>query len=197
MEQSDVFLYALRVLEEQTIPYAIVGSVASMAYGDPRMTRDMDVVIELDEKSVVALCAAFPDPDWYVSLDAAKEAVRRRRQFNVVHLPTGNKIDFMIVRDTEWGRQQLPRRQLVTIEGQPAYTAHPEDIILGKLQYFHEGGSDKHLSDIAKMLETSGHLIDQESITRWSEKLGVREEWQLVQQRINTRRSRDGDTGPI
>jgi hypothetical protein len=186
VEQPDVFIHALRVLDEQQIPYAIVGSIASMAYGDPRMTRDMDVVIEIDQPSVERLCAGFPDPDWYVSVEAAREAVKRRRQFNVVHLPTGNKIDFMIVRDTEWGRQQLQRRQPIKVEGYPTYAAHPEDIILGKLQYFQDGGSDKHLSDIAKMMETSGHLIDQENVTRWADKLGVQEEWDLVLQRIQS-----------
>ena len=90
MEQPDVFKFALKVLDEQGILYTIVGSLASMAYGDPRMTRGMDVVIEVDQQSVAALCDNFPDPDWYVSPEAAQEAVKRRRQFNVVHLPTLN-----------------------------------------------------------------------------------------------------------
>ncbi len=167
-----------------------------MAYGDPRMTRDMDVVIEVDPLSVAALCDNFPDPDWYVSPEAAQEAVKRRKQFNVVHLPTGNKIGFMIVRDTEWGRQQLLRRQPINVDGYPAYSAHPEDIILGKLQYFHEGGSDKHLTDISKMLETSGELIDQDNVARWADELNVRDEWDLVLQRIASSDSLAGEAGP-
>lgn len=184
MEQADVFIHALRALDDEQIRYAIVGSVASMAFGDPRMTRDMDVVIDVDSTSIERLCGHFPDPDWYVSVEAAREAVKQRKQFNAIHLPSGNKIDFMIVRDTEWGRQQLQRRQAVSIEGYEGYTAHPEDIILGKLQYFHDGGSDKHLNDISKMLEVSGHLIDRDSLTSWSERLGVLEEWKIVQQRV-------------
>jgi hypothetical protein len=196
MDQPDVFVHALRVLDEHEIPYAIVGSIASMSYGEYRTTLDMDVVIRIEPSQVEALCADFPDPDWYVSVDAAREAVRRRKQFNAVHLPSGYRIDFMIAEESEWARQQLERRQLIAMEGYPAYTAHPEDIILGKLQYFRDGGSDKHLSDIAKMIETSGHLIDQDNVSRWADELGVRYEWDLVLQRIQSNDASAGEAGP-
>ena len=196
MEQPDVFVHALRALDKQAIPYAIVGSIASIAYGEYRTTIDMDVVIKIEPSQVEALCAAFPDPDWYVSVDAAREAVKRRKQFNAVHLPSGYKIDFMIFRDTEWGRQQLRRRQLIKMEGYPAYTAHPEDVILGKLQYFRDGGSDKHLTDVSKMLQTSGHFIDRESVSAWAEKLCVLVEWNLVLQRVESGGLSAGEAGP-
>ncbi len=152
-----------------------------MSYGDPRMTR----VIDVDEPAVMALCKAFPDPEWYVSEDTAREAVRLLRQFNVVHLPPGNKIDFMIISNIEWEAQQLQRRQAVRIEGFRSFAAHPKDIILAKLQYFREGHSDKHLTDISSMRETSGHLIDRDSVTRWADKLGVLDTWNVILQRLD------------
>ena len=88
----------------------LVGSFASMAYGEPRLTNDIDIVVRLDLAAADRLCAAFPAPDFYVSQSAAREAVLTRGQFNVIHPPSGNKIDFMIARDDPWGRSQLARR---------------------------------------------------------------------------------------
>jgi hypothetical protein len=79
------------------------------------------------------------------------------------------QIDFMVARQDEWGRQQLARRKRVQIfPDQRGYTAAPEDVILGKLQYFKEGQSEKHFRDIASMLEISGDLIDRHDVSVWA-----------------------------
>ncbi len=64
--------------------------------------------------------------------------------------------------------------------GRPGYTAAPEDVILGKLWYYQVGGSEKHLRDIAAMLQVSGHEIDMAYIEHWAQQLGVTEEWRTV-----------------
>lgn len=181
MEQSDVVRHTLGVLERLVVPYAIVGSFASIAYGEPRFTRDIDILIDLPQDRVVDLCRGFLAPEWYVSEQAALSAVRSRGQFNVIHIESGNKIDFIISRDDAWCRLQFERRQSIgVLENLLGYAVHPEDVILGKLLYYREGGSDKHLRDIAGVLQISSELIDRSRLEEWARKLGVLDLWQQV-----------------
>jgi hypothetical protein len=185
VEQVDLLRQVVNILEEQEILYLLVGSLASGVYGEPRLTHDIDVVVELRPDQVARLCAAFPVPDYYVSEQAAREAVARGGQFNVIHPTSGNKIDFMIARQDAWGRSQISRRRREQIlPGRPGYTAAPEDVIVGKLWYYREGGSEKHLRDIAAMLQVSGTEIDREYINHWTRQLGLTEAWQAVLDRL-------------
>src|SRR5262249_9674361 len=79
----------------------IVGSMASMAYGEPRFTNDIDILADLAEEHVSVLEAEFPAPDFYLSLMVAREAIRTRRQFNIIHVPSGLKLDIIQRKDKE------------------------------------------------------------------------------------------------
>ena len=161
MEQDELLKFAVDILEQQAIPYQIVGSLASGVYGEPRYTHDIDIVFDLRMDQVARFCQEFPSPKFYVSLSAAREAVEMRSQFNVIHPTSGNKIDFMMVRNDAWGRSQMSRRRREEIMvGLTGYIAAPEDVILAKLWYYREGGSEKHLRDIAAMLQVSGEQIE-------------------------------------
>jgi len=185
VEQAELLRHVLHILEEQGLTYLLVGSLASGVYGEPRLTHDIDVVLELRPDQVARLCEEFPAPDYYVSEKAAREAVARGGQFNVIHPASGNKIDFMVARQDAWGRSQISRRRLEQIfPGRRGYTAAPEDVIIGKLWYYREGGSEKHLRDIAGMLQVSGEEIDKQYISHWTEQLALVEEWQLVLDRL-------------
>ncbi len=163
----------------------LVGSLASGVYGQPRLTHDIDVVVELGVGQVARLCQAFPAPEYYVSEKAAQEAVATTGQFNVIHPASGNKIDFIIARRDPWGRSQIIRRRREQIlPGRDGYTAAPEDVILGKLWYYHEGRSEKHLRDIAAMLQISGNEIDTAYIDHWAQQLGFTETWQALLNRV-------------
>jgi len=108
-----------------------------------------------------------------------------RRMFNVIHPRSGNKIDFMIVRDDAWGRSQMSRRiRKPIVADVEAYLAAPEDIILGKLWFYDEGGSEKHLRDIVAMLQVSGGDIDREYIEHWCAELELAEAWRAVLRRL-------------
>lgn len=195
MEQSELVSYAIELLEKLGIDYMLVGSMASMAYGESRFTLDIDIVIDLDIQKTASLCAGFPESDFYYSLPAAEDAVRRRGQFNVIQPKTGLKIDFMVSRRTEWGRYQLERRKRVRIfPDQWGYVAAPEDVILGKLLYYKEGESEKHLRDIAGMLGVSGHEIDLDDISAWAMKLNVSKIWDAIIKRDAERRDSKSET---
>lgn len=185
MDQIELLRTAKSILDRLAIPYCIVGSMASMCYGESRFTNDLDLLIELKPDQVPLLCAEFPDPAYYVSEAAAKEAVQRRRQFNVIHVKSGYKIDFLIVKSAAWNQQQLARRRNKQYaENLDVNVAAPEDVILGKLLYYREGESPKHLRDIAAMLQVSGDQIDRDDVTKWAAELGVLDIWQAILTRL-------------
>jgi hypothetical protein len=186
LDQAELLRYVVDVLEAQKLTYMVVGSFASTTYGEPRLTHDIDIVVHLAINAVDRLCEAFPSPEFYVSRPAAREAVLTRGQFNVIHPASGNKIDFMIAKDDAWGRSQFARRSRKPIlSGQDTFVAAAEDVILGKLWYYKEGGSEKHLRDITGMLRVSGDEIDIAYVGQWAQQLGLTEEWQAVLDRLH------------
>ena len=190
MEQIDLLRRVIVVLEDLGITYMVVGSVASSAYGEPRRTQDIDVVVDLRPDQVKPLCAAFAEDDYYVDSVTAMEAVQRASQFNVIHSGSGTKIDFMIARKDAWGRMQLSRRQKVhALPERDAYFARPEDIIIEKMEYYRQGGSEKHLRDITGVLKISGEKVDRAYIARWAEQLGLTEVWQAILRRLGQAKS--------
>jgi hypothetical protein len=185
VEQTDLLKRAVEILDQLSIPYAIVGSFASGAWGESRFTQDIDILVSVTPSQATALCHAFPAPDFYVSQTAAQEAVKRRSQFNVIHPASGNKIDFLIAGATPWSMAQLQRRKRVAIfADKEVAIAAPEDVILGKLVYYHEGGSEKHLRDITGILKVSGEAVDRQYLSTVAAQLGVADIWQAIVNRV-------------
>lgn len=185
MEQTDLLRLTVEALERLEIPYAIVGSIASGAWGESRFTQDIDILVDLATRHVAPLCGEFPDPEFYVSPVAARDAVSRCGQFNVIHPASGNKIDFMVAGPTPWEAAQLRRRKhLRLLPDQDAYIAAPEDVILSKLVYYRDGGSDKHLRDITGILKVSGQIVDRAYIRQSATQLGVSDLWRSVLDRM-------------
>jgi hypothetical protein len=181
VEQSDLLRLAIDTLEALRIPYAIVGSFASSAWGEARFTQDIDILVDLKRSQVAPLCRAFSDADCYVSEQAAQQAVDEQRQFNVIHPASANKIDFMIAGHTPWSVAQLQRRRRVALfPDQDANFSSPEDVILGKLIYYREGESGKHLRDITGILKISGASLDWKYVDDFANQLGVADIWQTV-----------------
>jgi hypothetical protein len=185
VNQNELLKFVVSLLDELGVRYMVVGSYASGAYGEPRFTQDIDIVVDLSARQLDRLIARLPQDDFYVSHDAALAAIDSAGQFNVIHPESGNKIDFLIGKMDAWGRKQLSRRKRFDLlDGVTAYTAAPEDVILGKMLYYREGGSEKHLRDITGMLRISGNAIDRIYIAEWAQKLDVLDIWQAILKRL-------------
>jgi len=171
--------------ESLELPYMVVGSVASMAFGEYRATNDIDVVIWLSSQDVSKFCKQFPEGQYYVSEAAAHEAIQHERMFNVIELQSGLKVDFAIAQQTPWGKSELDRRRKAPIvPGVIGYIASPEDVIIAKLKYYQEGESQKHLRDVAAMCQISGDLLDRNYLNHWIEQLNLGEAWKAIQTRL-------------
>jgi hypothetical protein len=169
-------------MEQMSIRYLVTGSIATIAYGEPRFTNDIDILVELKSCQIESFCQQFSDPDFYVSKSAVSQVVAHHFQFNVIHPESGLKVDFILLSDSPFDQSRLARRrQLVVIDEGPVWFASPEDVILKKLVYYREGGSEKHLRDIAGVLKVQGAQLDREYLSQWAKTLDVAETWnQLV-----------------
>ncbi|MBL8877294.1 MAG: hypothetical protein JNM86_16000 [Phycisphaerae bacterium] len=177
-------------IESLGLEYFVVGSTASIFFGEPRLTQDVDLVVELPSWKVRDLVALFPEPDFYVSDIAAREAVDHGGMFNVIHVPSGFKADLVVFQGESFDEAQLSRKRRVTISGvQQVWMAAPEDVILKKLVYYKEGSSDKHLRDITGMIRVLGWSdaplsgeagIDRGYLEHWALRLGVAAEWRAI-----------------
>jgi hypothetical protein len=125
------------------VPYSIVGSVASSSHGVPRSTIDIDLVANLRLPQVESLVAALIDA-YYIDGDAARDAVRHRSMFNVIHLDTMLKIDVYVLTERDFDQESFGRRsQAVLAEaenGRLYFLDTPEDTVVHKLEWYREGG---------------------------------------------------------
>lgn len=187
MNQAELLRYVVETLDTLGIDYMVSGSHASIDYGEPRMTQDIDVVADVTLAHLPALLERFAEPEFYVSEEAARDATATRGQFTIIHSLTGLKIDIVVRKDTPYHQVEFDRRwRQPLLPGIEAYFARPEDVILNKRLYFQEGGSERHLRDIAGMLRVSGPEIDTRYIGDWAQRLGVGDSWQAVRRRVET-----------
>jgi hypothetical protein len=159
------------------IGFALGGSWASSLHGIPRDTRDADITAEPFPGREAEFAAAF-GPDYYVSRDAIRDAIRGRSSFNVIHLTSGFKVDVFIRKDTPFGRSVLARRRPTVIPGdppEPIDIVSPEDIILHKLDWFRIGGetSDRQWGDVFGVLRVQAGRLDDAYLDHWAAELGV------------------------
>ncbi|MBI3810735.1 MAG: hypothetical protein HY283_00805 [Nitrospirae bacterium] len=185
MEQNELLRYVVRSLEEIGIPYMIGGSLASSAYGEPRLTNDIDIVADLAPGHVQALLTKFPPDEYYLDEDKIKEAMARRGQFNIIHPSSGYKVDIFISGQDAHGRSQLSRRRrLEAPDGEHAFFASPEDVVLKKMEYFRIGESERQLRDIVGMLRVQGDRLDRPYILHWAAEMGLVGIWETILRRL-------------
>lgn len=185
MEQSDLMRLIVQTLESLEIPYMITGSHASAYYGEPRFTRDIDIVAELKEGQVDAFVKFFPADEFYCDKDVIKAEIKRQGQFNIIQAASGLKIDIILVKTTPFAKTEFSRRKraLLFVDKEADFAA-PEDVIIKKMDFYKEGGSEKHLRDITGILKISGDIIDRSYISEWTQRLGLTDIWNAVQKRL-------------
>jgi len=185
MEQHELLLHTVKCFEKLKIPYLITGAVASIAYGEPRFTNDIDIVADINLGQVEALKSCFPEKEFYLEADSIKNAIDQQHQFNIIHPSSGLIVDVIISKGDSFDQSRFSRiKKLDVSEKHSANFAAPEDVIIKKLEYFKKGGSDRHLRDIASMLKISADIIDRTYILSWAEKFGVMEIWEAIQKKL-------------
>ena len=184
MEPDELLRYVIEALEGMDVPYALAGSIASIAYGEPRSTLDIGLVADLQHQDIARLKGRFPAPEFYLSEEAAAEAVEHRRQFNIIHPASGFKVDVFVAGDAVEASQIARRRRLPAVGVLTATFSPPEELIIKKLEYYRAGGSDKHLRDIRSMLGISRTEIDEGRVRSLAAEHGLADIWSALLARL-------------
>ena len=124
-DELDVLKAVAAELEVAGIPYMVTGSMATNFYTVPRMTRDIDLVIELFERDVDRITRLFQQ-DYYIDRDMVERAVREHAMFNMIHNALVVKVDCVVRKETEYRREEFARRRAVSIAGQRVFIVSPE-----------------------------------------------------------------------
>lgn len=184
MPEPELSLLFIRPLNQIGARYIVSGSIAAIIYGEPRLTHDVDFIIYLNPENVRRLPEVFPQSDFYlppVQVILDEVARDQRGHFNVIHLDTGFKADFYTSGRDELHAWAFRNARRLEYRGEILSVAPPEYVIIRKLEYFREGGSDKHLRDIRSMLMVSGPQINKEEIQDWIKRRGLEAQWGKVQ----------------
>jgi hypothetical protein len=172
----------VRPLEALGLPYMVTGSMASMIYGEPRLTLDVDLVVQLAVERARDLLQAFPEAAFYrppvevVRVECARDS---HGHFNLIHHETAMKADVYLAARDELHRWGLAHRRRIAIGGDRIFLAPPEYVILRKLEFFREGGSEKHLRDVRAMLAT-GLELDRAFLDAELRRRGLEAAWRRV-----------------
>ncbi len=157
-------------LDSAGIAYMVSGSTALGFYGRPRMTRDIDIVIALESNQVAAFDFLFAN-DFAVDIDEIRDAITRRSMFNLVHLTTVVKIDFIVKKDADYRHVEFARRRLFAQGDSRVWVVSPEDLVLSKLVWAKASHSDFQLRDVKSIIQFQ--QLDDDYLSSWAEKLGV------------------------
>lgn len=181
MGPLEVLRDVIQRLESRNIDYFLVGSLASMYYGQPRFTNDIDLVAAIKPAQLKMFAELFPLEDYYCPPDEVlRDEVLRHGSFNLIHQESQIKIDVDLSKPVAFYESEMGRRRRVSIAGDfETFIASPEDVILKKLEFYRQGGSEKHITDIRGILgETE---VDRKYLQEWIDRFGLHSEWEKAQ----------------
>lgn len=158
-------------LERKHIPYMLSGSIALNNYTVPRMTMDIDIVVELHEENLNDFLSIFGD-NYYINKDAVKEATKRLGMFNVIDHETGFKVDFILRKNTAYRKFEFQRRLKTRIADFDIWIVAPEDLVISKIEWIQQFQSDKQINDIENLLAKPD--IDTSYIKKWCKELNLK-----------------------
>jgi len=167
------------LFEQYNIPYYITGGVAAILYGEPRTTRDLDVVINLQRGRLSVLVNALEASGFYCPPGAVEELQAGQGQtLSVTHMSMVLNADLVLNADTPFDRSKMSRRRLESFDetgNQQFWVASPEDLVLAKLLWGQRSQSEKQWRDVLGVLKIQGETLDFDYLLQWAEPLALTE----------------------
>ena len=160
-------------LEDGGLAYMLTGSMAMNYYAQPRMTRDIDLVVALASQDIDTVMRLFT-PDYYVSREAVRDSIAHESLFNLIHQESVIKVDCIVRKSSPYRRAEFERRQRITIEDFATWIASKEDLILSKLWWAKDSHSELQLRDVKNLASTGW---DADYLDRWTKELGLSTLW--------------------
>ena len=181
MSYIEVLARITRALDTSGIAYMLTGSFASVFYGSPRSTQDIDLVIEATPVQLRSFVENLHSGEYYVDTEAALEAHKRESLFNIIDKRTGWKIDLIIRKSRAFSQEEFSRRKLQNVQGVSLFVASAEDIVLAKLEWAKFGASQRQIEDAAGVLKLRSDSLDRSYLDKWVRELRLTKEWDEAQ----------------
>jgi len=172
-EQLEFLKEIARRLDSAGIGYMVTGSMAAVLYACPRMTRDIDLVVECSPDDSETIVGLF-ESDCYVDAETVRDAVAARTMFNVIHTEWIIKADFIVRKSEAYREVEFGRRQRLDVEGTSVWVVAPEDLILSKLRWSKDTGSALQRDD-ARAIASSARDLDWAYLEKWAADLAVQD----------------------
>lgn len=175
------FLTALAdALDAEGIPAMLTGSIAAAVRGASRATMDVDLVIDPTPTALERFVARMESAGFYVSIDAARDALQARSMFNVIDSSSGWKADLIVRKARSFSETEFARREPADALGVPIAVVRVEDLIIAKLEWAQLGASARQLEDVRALIQLAGPELDRGYLTQWIETLGLSLAWEAV-----------------
>lgn len=160
-------------LEAAGLPYMVTGSVALSLYAEPRMTRDVDLVVDLRPSDTTRVLELF-GPEFNVDADRIRDAIARRSMFNAIHTEAVVKLDIIVRKSGPYREEEFRRRRLAEIDGVGMWVVSAEDLVLSKLDWARDSRSEIQLRDVRRLIKAQP-LLDWTYVEAWAARLGLLE----------------------
>jgi len=167
--ELDILKDVIEKLEKVNVPYMLTGSFAMMYYTQPRMTRDIDLVIKLNKPQIENFVQTFIK-EYYISPEAVRDSVEHPFMFNLIHLGSSIKVDCIIRKSEEYRIVEFSRKRKIKFSGIDIFIVSKEDLILSKLDWAKDSESELQVRDIKNLL-FSGY--DKDYLFEWAKKLNL------------------------
>lgn len=165
-EYSEIVKLVASFLEENNIPYVIVGAISVAAWGSPRTSHDIDLMVALDQ-NIEKFVDFLKKNDFHVSVDEVKAALKEKSHFTVFDELSIFRLDVKGVY-TEFDKDTLERRRKVKLYDQDIWVSSPEDLILAKINF----GSEQDLND-ARSVILRQKSLDMNYLRKKARELGM------------------------
>ncbi len=177
-EELKVLKDVTQALNNSGIAYMVTGSIAMNYYAFPRMTRDIDIVLEIQRNDITTIISLFKD-DFYINQDSIEQAVSKPGMFNIIHNEYVIKIDFIIKKQEEFRQIEFERRRQIVVDKASMWIVSLEDLILSKLWWAKDSQSELQIADIKNLLESTDD-IDNMYMDKWVERLNLRDIYENI-----------------
>ena len=172
--EIDVLRDLANKFAQANIDYMLTGSMAMNYYAEPRMTRDIDVVVALKSEDETTFAGMFGS-EYYLARKAITRAIVHESVFNLIHNETIIKVDCIVRKSSDYRLLEFERRRIISIQGFDLWIASKEDLIISKLEWARGSHSELQLRDVRNLIATE---YDSRYIEQWTQELGLKDLWQ-------------------
>ena len=167
--EIDVLCDLSHKFDQVGVAYMLTGSIAMNYYTQPRMTRDINIVVALNRSDIDSVVKLL-EKEYYINYQSITDSLIHESIFNLIHQESVIKVDCIVRKRNKYRLLEFERRQKIVIQDFTTYIVSKEDLILSKLLWAKDSHSEFQLRDVRNLLESGYDTVYLET---WTVKLGV------------------------